>query len=53
MFLMLVGMLGTLVALWDVLPIFSNPSCGESANIAFLQSHMGANIIKRLLISTL
>jgi hypothetical protein len=35
-FLMLVGMLGTLVALWDTLPIFLNSSWGESANIGFL-----------------
>ncbi|CAM6013475.1 unnamed protein product [Sphagnum balticum] len=46
-FLMPAGMLGTLVALWDALPIFSNSGWGESANIAFLQSHMGANITKR------
>jgi hypothetical protein len=46
-FLMPAGMLGTLVALWDALPIFSNSGWGESANIAFLESHMGANITKR------
>jgi hypothetical protein len=35
-FLMPAGMLGTVVALWDVLPIFSNSGWGESVNIAFL-----------------
>jgi len=35
-FLMPAGMLGTVMALWDVLPIFSNSGWGESANIAFL-----------------
>jgi hypothetical protein len=40
MFPMPVGMFGTFVALWDALPIFSNSSWGESANIAFLQSHI-------------
>lgn len=46
-FLMPAGMLGTLVALWDALPIFSNSRWGESANIAFLKNHMGATLIKR------
>ncbi len=45
-FLMPAGMLSTLVALWDELPIFLNSSWGENANIAFIQSHMGANITK-------
>jgi hypothetical protein len=46
-FLMPAGMLGTLVALWDVLPIFSNSGWGEGSNIAFLQSHMGVEFSKR------
>jgi hypothetical protein len=46
-FLMPAGMLGTLVALWDVLPIFSNSGWGEGSNIAFLQSHMGIEFSKR------
>ncbi len=37
-------MFDTLVVLWDALPIFSNSSWGESVNIAFFQSHVGANI---------
>ncbi|KAL3702301.1 hypothetical protein R1sor_020323 [Riccia sorocarpa] len=47
MFLMPAGMLGTLVALWDVLPIFSNSGWGESSNIAFMENHMGATFTKR------
>ncbi|KAJ7524596.1 hypothetical protein O6H91_17G037100 [Diphasiastrum complanatum] len=46
-FLMKAGMLGTLVALWDVLPIFSNTGWGQSSNIAFLERHMGATFTKR------
>jgi hypothetical protein len=46
MFLMPVGMFGTLVVLWDTQPIFSNSGWGDNANIAFFQSHMGANITK-------
>ncbi len=46
-FLMPAGMLGTLLALWDVLPIFSNSGWGEGSNIAFLQSHMGIEFSKR------
>ncbi|KAH7447583.1 hypothetical protein KP509_01G112600 [Ceratopteris richardii] len=41
------GMLGTVQALWDVLPLFSNTGWGESSNIAFLEKHMGAKLIKR------
>ncbi|KAL2649317.1 hypothetical protein R1flu_017445 [Riccia fluitans] len=47
-FLMPAGMLGTLVALWDVIPIFSNSVWGESSNIAFLEKRMGATFTKRL-----
>ncbi|XP_024378887.1 uncharacterized protein [Physcomitrium patens] len=46
-FLMPAGMLGTLVALYDALPIFFNSEWGENANIAFLKKHMGAQFIKR------
>eukprot|EP00249_Psilotum_nudum_P014480 c24846_g2_i1 orf=519-2075(-) len=46
-FLMPAGMLGTLVALWDVLPLFSNSGWGESSNIDFLEKHMGAKMVKR------
>ncbi|KAH7447582.1 hypothetical protein KP509_01G112600 [Ceratopteris richardii] len=46
-FLMPSGMLGTVQALWDVLPLFSNTGWGESSNIAFLEKHMGAKLIKR------
>lgn len=46
-FLMPSGMIGTLIALWDVLPIFSNTGWGESSNIAFLERHMGTKFSKR------
>lgn len=46
-FLMPAGMLGTLVALWDVVPLFSNSGFGENANLAFLTKHMGATFVKR------
>lgn len=46
-FLMESGMLGTLSALWDVFPLFSNTGWGESSNIAFLQTHMGATFSLR------
>ncbi|WCJ32902.1 hypothetical protein M5689_014298 [Euphorbia peplus] len=42
-FLMQAGMLGTLRALWDVFPLFSNTGWGEKSNIGFLEKHMGAN----------
>ncbi|KAK7300103.1 hypothetical protein RJT34_10937 [Clitoria ternatea] len=42
-FLMKGGMLGTLEALWQVLPLFSNSGWGESANLNFLKEHMGAS----------
>ncbi|XP_057861983.1 uncharacterized protein LOC131070448 [Cryptomeria japonica] len=46
-FLMPSGMLGTLLALWDVLPLFSNTGWGQNANIAFLKNHMGASFKHR------
>lgn len=46
-FLMPAGMLGSLVALWDVLPLFSSTGWGESSNIAFIKSHMGVDFVKR------
>ncbi|MCO5558126.1 hypothetical protein L7F22_011703 [Adiantum nelumboides] len=46
-FLMPSGMLGTVQALWDVLPLFSNTGWGESSNLAFLEKHMGAKLVKR------
>lgn len=46
-FLMPAGMLGTVQALWDVLPLFSNTGWGESSNIAFLEKHMGTKLVKR------
>uniref|UniRef100_A0A7N0V843 Uncharacterized protein n=1 Tax=Kalanchoe fedtschenkoi TaxID=63787 RepID=A0A7N0V843_KALFE len=41
-FLMPSGMLGTLLSLVDVLPLFSNTIFGQKANLAFLKKHMGA-----------
>lgn len=41
------GMLGTLKAMWDVFPLFSNTGWGESSNLAFLKKHMGATFEKR------
>ncbi|CAK9137841.1 unnamed protein product [Ilex paraguariensis] len=46
-FLMPSGMMGTLLALIDVLPLFSNTGWGQNANIAFLKNHMGASFEKR------
>eukprot|EP00252_Welwitschia_mirabilis_P002028 TRINITY_DN1197_c0_g1_i1.p1 TRINITY_DN1197_c0_g1~~TRINITY_DN1197_c0_g1_i1.p1 ORF type:complete len:521 (-),score=93.92 TRINITY_DN1197_c0_g1_i1:193-1755(-) len=46
-FLMPSGMLGTLIALWDVLPLFSDSGWGQSTNIAFLEKHMGATFESR------
>lgn len=46
-FLMQAGMLGTLSALWDVLPLFSNTLWGENSNIGFLKKHMGTSFEKR------
>lgn len=41
------GMLGTLLSLVDVLPLFSNTIWGQNANLAFLEKHMGATFKKR------
>uniref|UniRef100_A0ABL6V978 Uncharacterized protein n=1 Tax=Cannabis sativa TaxID=3483 RepID=A0ABL6V978_CANSA len=41
------GMLGTLLSLVDVLPLFSNTGWGQNANIDFLKKHMGAKFEKR------
>ncbi|KAK4771151.1 hypothetical protein SAY87_031683 [Trapa incisa] len=46
-FLMEAGMLGTLQALWDVFPLFTNTGWGESSNIGFLKKHMGASFQQR------
>ena len=46
-FLMPAGMLGTLLALWDVIPLFSSSGWGERTNIAFIKYHMGVDFIKR------
>ncbi|KAJ3687363.1 hypothetical protein LUZ61_016527 [Rhynchospora tenuis] len=46
-FLMQSGMLGTLKAMWDVFPLFSDSGWGESSNLAFLKKHMGATFEKR------
>ncbi|XP_056167555.1 uncharacterized protein LOC130138202 [Syzygium oleosum] len=46
-FLMEAGMLGTLQALWDVFPLFTNTGWGENSNIAFLEKHMGASFEER------
>ncbi|VAH06309.1 unnamed protein product [Triticum turgidum subsp. durum] len=46
-FLMPSGMLGTLLSLIDVIPLFSNTIWGQDANLAFLKKHMGASFEKR------
>ncbi|XP_065860954.1 uncharacterized protein [Euphorbia lathyris] len=46
-FLMPAGMMGTLLSLVDVLPLFSNTAWGQNANLAFLEKHMGATFEKR------
>lgn len=46
-FLMQAGMLGTLHALWEVFPLFTNTGWGENSNIAFLKKHMGASFEER------
>jgi hypothetical protein len=46
-FLMPSGMLGTLLSLVDVLPLFSNTGWGQSANLDFLKKRMGATFEKR------
>ncbi|CAO2210981.1 unnamed protein product [Urochloa humidicola] len=46
-FLMPSGMLGTLLSLVDVVPLFSNTGWGQDANLAFLKKHMGTSFQKR------
>ncbi|KAL5656684.1 hypothetical protein ACJX0J_036003, partial [Zea mays] len=46
-FLMPSGTIGTLRALWDVFPLFTNTAWGENANLAFLEKHMGATFEER------
>jgi len=46
-FLMQSGMLGTLRALWDVFPLFTNTGWGEDSNLAFLKKHMRASFEER------
>uniref|UniRef100_A0A803PIN5 Inositol-1,4,5-trisphosphate 5-phosphatase n=1 Tax=Cannabis sativa TaxID=3483 RepID=A0A803PIN5_CANSA len=46
-FLMQAGMLGTLQALWEVFPLFTNTGWGENSNLAFLKKHMGATFEQR------
>lgn len=46
-FLMPSGLLGTLLSLVDVIPLFSNTVWGQNANLAFLQKRMGASFEKR------
>ncbi|PKA57944.1 hypothetical protein AXF42_Ash012483 [Apostasia shenzhenica] len=46
-FLMPSGMLGTVLSLIDILPLFSNSDWGQNANIAFLEKHMEASFEKR------
>ena len=41
------GMRGTLEALWDVFPLFTNTEWGENANLGFLKKHMGASFQTR------
>lgn len=46
-FLMPSGTIGTLKALWDVFPLFTNTGWGENSNLAFLKKHMGATFEER------
>ncbi|KAK8622892.1 hypothetical protein V6N13_117791 [Hibiscus sabdariffa] len=46
-FLMQAGMLGTLQALWEVFPLFTNSEWGENANLGFIEKHMGATFEPR------
>ncbi|AET00448.1 hypothetical protein MtrunA17_Chr5g0443721 [Medicago truncatula] len=46
-FLMKAGMLGTLQALWEVFPLFTNTGWGEKSNIGFMEKHMGASFETR------
>lgn len=47
-FLMPAGMLGTLLSLVDVLPLFSNTAWGQKSNLEFLKKHMGATFERRI-----
>ncbi|KAL8226482.1 hypothetical protein R6Q57_016314 [Mikania cordata] len=46
-FLLEAGMLGTIKALWEAFPLFTNTGWGESANLAFLEKNMGAKFEER------
>ncbi|CAL5190604.1 unnamed protein product [Lathyrus oleraceus] len=46
-FLLKAGMLGTLQALWEVFPLFTNTGWGENSNLGFLEKHMGATFETR------
>ncbi|KAG6482164.1 uncharacterized protein LOC122016030 [Zingiber officinale] len=46
-FLMQSGMIGTLLALYDIFPLFTNTGWGETTNLAFLRKHMGATFEER------
>ncbi|XP_027331433.1 uncharacterized protein LOC113846900 [Abrus precatorius] len=46
-FLLKAGMLGTLQALWEVFPLFTNTGWGENSNINFLKKHMEASFVAR------
>ncbi|OAY77520.1 hypothetical protein ACMD2_21617 [Ananas comosus] len=46
-FLMPSGMIGTLRALVDIFPLFTNTQWGENKNLAFLKKHMGATFEER------
>lgn len=41
------GMIGTLRALVDIFPLFTNTQWGENKNLAFLKKHMGATFEER------
>ncbi|XP_023535427.1 uncharacterized protein LOC111796871 isoform X1 [Cucurbita pepo subsp. pepo] len=46
-FLLQAGVLRTLQALFDVLPLFANSDWGEQSNIKFLENHMGTTFKER------
>lgn len=46
-FLMQGGMIRTLKALWDVIPLFTDTNWGENSNVQFLENHMGAKFDER------
>lgn len=41
------GMIGTLRALYEIFPLFTNTGWGENTNLAFLKKHMGATFEER------